>query len=139
MLIEEIRSIKSEKKDLRKFGITVGIAFGFFGVIFLWRQISGYPYFFIASGLLISTGFIVPLFLKPIQKAWMTLAILLGWFMSRVILTILFFIIVTPTGLLARLIGKDFLNRRFKQNSDQSYWIKKKIILPEKSTYENQF
>ena len=42
----------------------------------------------------------------------MTFAVILGWFMTRLILSILFYIIITPIGLIARIIGKDFLNTK---------------------------
>jgi hypothetical protein len=68
----------------------------------------------------------------------MTLAVLLGWLMTRIILTILFYLVVTPIGLLAKLSGKDFLNRKFNREA-QSYWIPRKATTTDKRNYENQF
>jgi hypothetical protein len=137
-MIDEIRSIKSGRRELRKFGVTVGIALAVFGGIFLWRGKDFYPYvFYIAAGFLFF-GLVLPVVLWPIQKAWMTLALLLGWLMTRVILTVLFYVIVTPIGLLARLFGKDFLDRKFSGQSE-SYWIPKDLDEKAEKDYESQF
>jgi hypothetical protein len=138
MIIEEIKNIKSGKRELRQFGITIGLVLGLLGSWFLWRNKEGGSLLLIAATLFLSLGFILPRLLKPFQKLWMTLAVLLGWLMTRIILTILFYLVVTPIGLLAKVSGKDFLNRKF--NSDaSSYWIPRKAITPEKRNYENQF
>jgi len=138
MIIEEIKSINSSTKELRKFGLTVGIALALIGGLFLWRQRPYYYYFFILSAAFVFFGIAVPILLWPVQKVWMSLAVLLGWFMTRVILIVLFYLVVTPIGLLARLFDKDFLNLKFDNNAD-SYWISKERIKFEKSSYEKQF
>ncbi len=138
MIIEEIKNIKSGKRELRKFGIVVGIVLGLLGVLFLWRGKDTYSYFLILSAAFLILGLAVPILLKPIHKVWMTLAELLGWLMTRVILSVLFYLVVTPIGLLARLSGKDFLDSKFDRNAN-SYWIPKGTVKFEKSNYERQF
>lgn len=142
MIIEEIKGIKSEKSDLRKFGVSVGLVLGLLGGLFWWREKDFYSYFIIVSAALILSGLIIPSVLKPLQKAWMAFAVVIGWFMTRVILTVLFYFIVTPIGLVAKLFGKDFLDRKFSvkanKNTD-SYWINKEDEALEKSRYEKQF
>lgn len=76
--------------------------------------------------------------LKLIQKIWMSLGVLIGWFVTRLILIILFYLIITPIGLLAKLFGKDFLNRKFDKTAG-SYWIIRKSTGFDKKSYENQF
>ena len=78
------------------------------------------------------------LLLKPLHKLWMTLAVLLGWLMTRIILIVLFYLVVTPIGLLARVCGKDFLNRDFDRKVN-SYWIPRKTIPFDRKSYERQF
>ena len=138
MIIEEINNIRSGRNELRKFGITMGIVLGLLGGFLLWRGKVYYPIFFIISTLFLFLGLVLPVLLKPIQKIWMVLALIMGWFMTRIILIILFYLIVTPIGLLARLFGKDFLNTKFNKNAD-SYWIPKKEAPFDKKNYENQF
>jgi hypothetical protein len=68
----------------------------------------------------------------------MTLAILIGWFMTRIILSILFYLVLTPTRLLARLFGKQFLDLKM-DNSKKSYWNYRESKELKKSEYERQF
>ena len=138
MIIEDIKNIKSGKKDLRKFGVTIGIALASLGVLFLWRGNEIYVCFFILSAILIFLSLLIATLLKPLQKIWMSFAILMGWFMSRVLLSILFYIIVTPVGLITRNIGKRFLDLKFDK-SKKSYWNFRQTKEVEKSDYERQF
>ena len=138
MITEEISNIKSGKKELRQFGITIAVVLGLLGGWLLWRGREGYYPVLITATIFLSLGCIMPLLLKPIHKLWMTLAVLLGWLMTRIILIILFFLVVTPIGLLARLSGKDFLNRKFDKNAP-SYWIPRKTSVVDKKDYERQF
>src|SRR4030042_3738054 len=100
MLIEDIKKIKSEKSDLRKFGLAVGMALGLLGWLFWWREKDFYSYFLFVSLMLISLGLIAPAALKPFQKVWMTVAVVIGWFMQRLILFVFFFSLITTIGLL---------------------------------------
>jgi hypothetical protein len=137
MILEEIKNIKSEKKDLRSFGIVMAVFFGLLGAWLLWKERDSYLYMFIIAGIFLLGGLALPIALKPLQIAWMTLAVILGWVMTRVILGILYYLIFTPMGLLARLFGKDFLNMKLDRNAS-SYWIEKKAE-PGERNYENQF
>lgn len=138
MLIEEIKNIKSGKSELRKFGITIGIILGLLGGLFLWRDKDYYFYFLILSTAFIFLGLVMPILLKPIHKAWMTLAILLGWFMTRVILSILFYLVVIPISLVSRVFGKQFLDLKMDK-SKKSYWNYRETKKIRKSEYERQF
>ncbi|MDI6686755.1 MAG: SxtJ family membrane protein [Desulfobacterales bacterium] len=138
MIVEEIKNIKSGKSDLRKFGITMGIVLMLLGGLFFWREKGYYFYFFIFASGFIVTGLAVPGVLKPAHKVWMTISIILGWIMTRVILSILFYLVVTPTRWLARLFGKQFLDLKINKNV-KSYWIPKKELKLNKADYEKQF
>ena len=138
MITENNESTKTGKSELRKFGITVGIVFGLLGGLFFWRGRDYGSYFLILSAALLLLGLAVPILLKPIYKMWMTLAVLMGWVMTRVILSVLFYLIVTPIGLSTRLLGKDFLDLEFSDDAD-SYWIPKKETDKDRSDYERQF
>ena len=121
--------------ELQKFGITLGIVFGLFGAIFCLRGREYFLYILILSALFLICAFCAPVCLKPVHKLWMTFAMAMGWVMTRVILCILFYLVVTPTGLVARLFGKAFLDIKFDKTA-ASYWIPKSS---EKSSYENQY
>ena len=138
MLKEEIKNIKEEKTDLRKFGVTVGIVILLISAALYLLDKNSFIYFGIIGILLLLFGIILPNLLKPLNKLWMTLAIILGWFMSRVILFILYYVIITPIGFLLKLIGKDFLNRKIDKTS-QSYWEIREKKITEQIDYERQF
>ena len=72
--------------------------------------------------------------LFPLNKIWFKFGILLGKIISPIIMGIIFFLVVTPIGLIMRLLGKDLINLRY--NNNKSYWIEKK---GPKSTMKNQF
>ena len=72
--------------------------------------------------------------LTPLNKLWFKLGIFLGRIISPIIMGIIFFLVVTPIGLIMRLLRKDVLN--LKYNNNQSYWIEKN---GPKSRMKNQF
>ncbi len=139
MLFEEIKNIKANRKELRKFGLTVGIALALLGGLLFWRQKDYALFFLIIAEFFLILSLIAPHLLKPIHKGWMAFSLLLGWVMTRVILFLLFFLVVTPIGLTARLLRKDFLDLRFEANSSESYWLAKPKVRFKKSNYERQF
>ncbi len=72
--------------------------------------------------------------LTPLNKAWFKFGIFLGNFIAPIVMGIIFFFVVTPTGILMKLFGKDLIN--LKKNNEKTYWIEKKDI---KSSMKNQF
>ena len=138
MILEEIKSIKETKEDLRKFGYTVGGALLIISGLLFWFEKASYIYFAVPGLLLILGGLIVPQLLRPLNKVWMTLAILLGWVMTRVILSILFYLVITPIGLIAKIARKDFLNLKLDKHQE-SYWVKRERKSLKPIDYERQF
>ena len=79
-------------------------------------------------------GLINSRLLTPLNKLWFKFGIFLGKIISPVIMGIIFFLVVTPIGILMRLFKKDVLNLSF--NDNKSYWIEKN---DQKSKMKNQF
>ncbi|MBI5182760.1 MAG: hypothetical protein HY999_00125 [Nitrospinae bacterium] len=138
LIIEEIKNIKCGREELRKFGITIGIVLGVLGGVFLWRDKDYYPYLFILSILFLFLGLVLPILLKPIYKIWMSLAIMMGLFMTGVILSLLFYLVFTSIGVISRLFGKEFLDLKIDR-SQESYWKYKESKGFKQSDYERQF
>lgn len=138
MLIEEIKNIKSDKRDLRNFGITFGIVLGILAGALWWKGKETYIVFLIASTVFFFFGFVLPGLLKPLQKAWMAFAVVIGFFMTKVILSILFYIVFTFIGLGSRLLGKKFLDLK-PDKSRKSYWVYRESEPFIKEKYEKQF
>ena len=118
----------------RSFGIVFFVVFllialyplTYGGEIRIWSAITSL--IFLVLGLLNSK------FLTPFNKLWFRFGIFLGKIISPVIMGIIFFLVVTPIGLIMRLLGKDVLNLKYSKN--KSYWIEKDG--PE-SKMKNQF
>ena len=137
-MLEEIKLIKTENKDLRSFGITFGIIFLIIAGFLLYIENESFRLFIVISSAFIIFGFLIPIILKPIYIVWMSFAIILGWFMTRFILSLLFYLIVTPIGLITRVLGKDFLELK-KEASNGSYWNQRESNLEKNQNYDKQF
>jgi|TARA_Y100000310_G_C20294571_1_gene628745 hypothetical protein len=137
-MIDEIKNIKIEEMDLRKFGIIVGTVLLIFVGLLLWKEKESFQLFLAIGIFLFVAGIAIPVILKPFYWLWMVFATILGWFMNRVILSLLFFVILTPIGLIARLFGKQFLGLKM-DHSKQSYWNMKTAETSNIQNYEKQY
>ena len=79
-------------------------------------------------------GIINSKYLTPLNKIWFKFGIFLGNFIAPIVMGIIYFFIVTPTGIIMKLLGKDLI--KLKKNNEKTYWIEKKDI---KSSMKNQF
>ena len=116
-----------------------------FGIVFfvVFLIIATYPlingdelrlWSLIISIVFLSLGLVNSKILNPLNKLWFKFGIFLGKIISPLVMGIIFFLVVTPIGLLMRLLNKDLLNLRFNNNG--SYWIEK---TEPKSKMKNQF
>ena len=136
-MIAELNSIKSSRIDLKNFGFAIGFILLIIGVFFFVKGKDLFVYFFSIGSILIILGGFAPLILKPFYKIWMIFAVIISWIMTRIILSVLFFSIITIIGLFTRLLGKDFLN--LKSKSIESYWNLRDKEHELNQDYENQF
>ncbi len=139
MLVSEIRELKTGRRELRKFGLLVGGVFAALGILSLARHKPFYPWLLAPGLALMILGLILPRLLRLIYIAWMSFAIVLGFIVSSVLLILLFVLVMTPIGLVARLVGKDFLRLKLDPSAS-TYWITR-LKQPErpKSEYERQY
>ncbi len=127
-LREEVAGLDTSRKALRAFGWVVG---GVLLVIaaFVFYQNDGEAtaaVIALAAGaaILLAGGAFRPAALRPLYIVWMTLALALGFVMTRVLLTITFVVMITPIGLLMRAFGKDPMQRKIDP-ALPTYWIPK--------------
>lgn len=137
-MFEEIKNIKASKKDLRSFGVMIGAIFLLIAVFSSYKDKESFRIFLYIAGSFIGLGLLIPILLKPLYIIWMTFAAILGWIMTRLILTLLFYVIITPIGIMLKVIGKDVLEIK-KQAVKESYWNQRDINLEKNQNYEKQF
>ena len=83
-------------------------------------------------------GLALPRILRPLNSVWLRFGLLLHRITSPIILAMLFYLTVLPTGLVMRALGKDLLRLRFDRNA-RSYWIERSPPGPEPESLRNQF
>ena len=140
MLREEIKGfVSSTTRDLRKFGLMVGGVFCLLGLLFWLRHKPFFWYLLVPGVPLVMLGAIWPQSLKWVYVFWMGLATTIGTVVSTILLTALFYVVVTPVGLVARAVGKDFLGLKLQPNA-ATYWIGRDASrLKERHEHERKF
>lgn len=137
-MLSELKNISSSRKDLVQFGLTVGIVLAIIGLIQWLFKKDLFPYFLSAGVALIILGTFIPTVLKPLQKAWMAFAVIIGWFMSRLIMSILFYLVFTFISVVSKLLRKRFIELRPTQ-SQTSYWNHRELKEYDRRACEKQF
>ena len=118
----------------RSFGIVFSIVFF---IIAIWPLLNGSNiryWSLIISVVFLILGILNSKILTPLNKIWFKIGILLGNVISPIIMSIIFFLVVTPTSFIMKILRKDLLN--LKKNTKNSYWIKKQN---QNSRMKNQF
>jgi len=135
--------VEVSTKRIRDFGRVMLVVLSFIIPAFLmWRnawEISTASWILFAIGLVIFLLSVIrPLVLTPVYKGWMGLAIILGLFMTKVIISLVFYFIMTPIGIGRRLLVKDPMNMRIDSEAE-SYWVEKENPVTDPSSYEKQY
>ena len=113
-------------KQERQFGLVFAI---FFTIVALWPLWPLWPrpapsiYWLIAAATSLGFGLLWPRALAPLNRAWLAIGHVLGWINSKIILGFIFFLVVTPTALVMKALGRDLLSRRLRRSG--SYWVKR--------------
>ena len=104
----------------RKFGVTMAAAFALLAALRYWRR--GFDDIAILLGVIaaifFALGLVAPKSLGPVHRGWMRLAEALGWVNTRILLILIFYLVVTPLGLIMRLFRRDPLDMARRD----SYW-----------------
>ena len=120
----------------RNFGYLFAAVFAIIAFWPLWPLHAPKVHWLAGAGAWAALALICPRLLSPLYKAWMAFGHVLGWINARIILGVVFFVVVTPIGLVMRLAGKDLL--RMKMQKSASYWITRGKPLDPQSM-RNQF
>ena len=136
-MIEEIINIKTGKKALKSFGNTMGIIILIFSIAFSIYDNDLYIRLSLIGFLFIFLSSLLPVLLKPAYLIWTTFSIFLGWTMTRLILSFIFYLVITPIGLIAKIFGEDFL--ALKKVDNNSYWNSRDREMELNQDYEKQY
>lgn len=128
----------NDKKEWRKFGLGVAAILSGIATIQLLKSNPLYVWFYAGSGFFLVASLLIPILLKPLFILFSYLGLVLGWFMTRLILIVLFFIIVTPIALISRLFGKKHLVLR-PDSKLESYWMPAEKVEDRSKEFERQF
>ena len=123
-----------KKSSEKSFGIVFSVVFL---IISLWPVLDGSQIrlpWLIVSAVLLILSFLKPVLLKPFNLLWMKLGALLGKVVPPIVMLVIFFVIVTPIGIVLKIFKKDLLGLNFSDR--KSYWLKRKTNI---TTMDKQF
>ena len=126
--------MKLKASSNKSFGIVFFIFFLIVSIFPLFKDGNIRIWSLIIAIIFLILGILNSKILTPLNKIWFKFGILLGSFVSPIVMGIVFFAIVTPTSLIMRLLGKNLLN--LKKDNKITYWIERSVV---KSKMKNQF
>jgi hypothetical protein len=134
----EIHEMVSDKSTVRKFGFIFSvILLSIAG--WLWYKSNPLWIWFGGGGIVMALLAAWATFvIMPLYKGMTVLAIIIGYFISKLIITLMFILFFIPIGLIFRLTGKDLLDKKINKNA-ASYWLKKENTAFSKEKYERLF
>jgi len=132
------RTATVETSSDRSFGLVFAGFFAIAAAVNGWRGGAAWPLYLALAAAFLAVAWLSPRVLAPLNRLWSKLGLLLGRIVSPVVLSLLFFLVVTPVGLLMRLTGKDPLRLRTDSGAD-SYWIVRDPPGPAGDSMSEQF
>ena len=135
MILKKTSHISNKQSSETSFGVVFSIVFLIFSLyplinsegLRIWALVVSCFFFFIA--------FVAPKALVLPNKIWFKFGLLLGSIVAPIVMTLVYFVTVLPTGLIMRLLGKDLLKQKLDKNT-KSYWIERSEPM---GSMKNQF
>ncbi len=132
------RSEKVKGSSDRSFGLVFAAFFALLGLLPMILGRAPRIWAFGVSGFFLLAALAFPSVLAPLNRIWLRLGLLLHRFVSPIALGVMFFLVITPMGLVMRAMGKDFLRLRLDPAAE-SYWIRREPPGPAPESLKNQF
>ncbi len=133
----DLHSLEYSDRKLKQFGWLMSLMLSA-AAVYLWYSGAGHSIpatlLVVVAGLVTCTVWF-PALLKTVYKIWMTLALALGWLVSRLILVLIFFFVLSPLALLAKVSGKNFLDLKADPAKDTYWRLKEKKLSDYKKMY----
>ena len=130
-----LQESKIKTSSNRNFGL---VFFFVFLIVSLWPLLNGEPFriwSIVIAIIFLILGLMNSNLLTPLNILWFKFGLFLGSIVSPIVMGIVFFLVITPTGFVMKIMGKDLLNKK-KDNDKKSYWINRSKT---KSTMKQQF
>lgn len=137
-MLEEIKQIPNEKKALRNFAITFGIALFIVGSFWFYQKNEVYKVLYSLGALFILCGAFFPLLVRRIHFLLASLLIIASSCITVIALIAIYYMIFTPVRVIAAICGKRFLDESI-DNNRESYWIDRSQSQSEKENFERQY
>ena len=122
----------------RSFGFVMAGGFAVLSLLNFWHAGRVWPYMLLVAAFFALSGFLYPALLGPLNRAWFKFGLLLHKVINPIILGLVFYGAVLPTGLIARACGKDLLRLELQPKAE-SYWIIRQPPGPAANTMTDQF
>lgn len=113
---------EARRKVLRDFGLVMTLALSVIGGILLWGGSPSCLYLFTPASFFLICAIFAPDVLEPLERVWMKFADKLNVVVTAILMTLTFYLMITPIGLIMRLLGKDLLSLKLDPEKD-SYWV----------------
>ncbi len=111
------------RKELKIFGLILAVILSLIGTINLYKKNITIATILYSLDLIVVVFTIVrPEYLRPIHRAMLFVSQKIGWFNTRLLLGIIYYLVFTPIGMVMRILGRDLLDRKYDRQKN-SYWI----------------
>ncbi len=134
-MLDRFEKQKIKMGSERGFGL---VFFCFFLIVAAWPLVSGETprlWALAVALIFVVLALVRPAVLTPLNKIWFRFGLFLGKIMAPIVMSLVFFLTVLPTGIVMRLLGKDLLNRKIDRSAP-SYWVKREDSV---GSMRNQF
>lgn len=130
----------SNRTEQQKFGLVMAAVIVVLGLIrYTLHGFAHFPvWFFVVAGAFAFFGLVLPRALKPVLIVWLKFALVLNWIMTHVLLTIVYWLVIVPMGIIMRVFSEDPLKRKWLAKTD-SYWEAPEEQPTELEHWRNQF
>jgi hypothetical protein len=133
-----VRDEKVAAGSDRSFGLVMAAALAAVTLLNVWHAGRVWPWTGGAAALLLVAGLLRPAILHPLNLLWLRFGLLLHRVVNPIVMALLFYGTVLPTGLVMRMLGKDLLRLKRQPDAD-SYWIMRQPPGPSPETMKDQF
>jgi len=127
-----------EVSSNRAFGVVIAAGATLIGGVKLWSGNALAVWWFVGAAAFLGVALVRPAALAPLNRLWFKFGLLLFNVLNPLVMGLLFYLCVTPVGLLMRMLGKDLL-RLGSDREAKSYWIERRPPGPAPDTMRNQF